>query len=813
LSREIIESFQAEYNLFYWAFIYRFLNQLGSFPGDIVLTESIMINNSAFYPGRPEKTERIDIFHCIDQHCFPNIGHFVNPPVSNYVELYQEIWNKVSSANPRKNILYNPMDPFVAEIRRAQALIWISKFQDSCRFLRPSLPETIQLSHQLDPEFISGMIGDISITKVAGLIVVMRSENADDVVVIRRPGREEKDIKEVTPEEEQFCRSSMKDKLSKGLKLKVPSTMSSDWKDLFLYWNENENEGRGVSYLYLKETNTSYFWDDLRIINRVVPSCEKIELSLESAILHRGNGIQVNADQDLVELISHTDPKVLFRLKVYIGGYRKDIQPFDISREGKSEGLSVSPLDTDVFHLLAKISVLYPHCLELEKTKFVIKDGSMFWRVRDIIINSFPRIAPASAAVTWPAINTQIREPFEYQIEIVQEMITKNQKQKKGHLIWATVGSGKTLCVILYLDYLITNNIVPKYCVYTLPESAMKTVTDEFLMYGIPCHILDMTKGKDGKKDAGRILRPWSINFVKHDHLRLGNLHQELIDKSGEILFIVDEFHKALSETKRSSICLEISKLSADFIALSGTIIKDEKPSGLIEWLNLIVNYEVTENNYWSALGAMISRYIRLDIKVNRQDMEAELTEEEKIRYNKLVPATLGGTAVKTDLYRAADVCYEACTRQMIELALLYYEQKFPVFLVAKDAAYQKIITNSLVNRGLRVFKITKDNSIDYSGTSEDLYDAVVTTVKLNSGYTLTKIGVMITCVYFTNQFTREQLEGRIVRQGQIYKEVAVVTLHAGFLTNILAKYRGARNLVEAMKKFAQEIEGVQSNL
>ena len=49
---------------------------------------------------------------------------------------------------------------------------------------------------------------------------------------------------------------------------------------------------------------------------------------------------------------------------------------------------------------------------------------------------------------------------------------------------------------------------------------------------------------------------------------------------------LIDEVHKTLNDTKRSSVALEIANLSKDFIAFTGTAVVDDKLYKLIKWLN-----------------------------------------------------------------------------------------------------------------------------------------------------------------------------------------------------------------------------------
>jgi hypothetical protein len=81
----------------------------------------------------------------------------------------------------------------------------------------------------------------------------------------------------------------------------------------------------------------------------------------------------------------------------------------------------------------------------------------------------------------------------------------------------------------------------------------------------------------------------------------------------------------------------------------------------------------------------------------------------------------------------------------------------------------------------------------------------VITTPTHSEGYTLTKFRIMIQLVYFTNQATREQLEGRINRIGQSSDTIYIFTLHTGILSNVYERYEGVRSLSDALKGFAKE--------
>lgn len=127
------------------------------------------------------------------------------------------------------------------------------------------------------------------------------------------------------------------------------------------------------------------------------------------------------------------------------------------------------------------------------------------------------------------------------------------------------------------------------------------------------------------------------------------------------MLFIVDEFHKAMSKSKRTSITLEVSRLAKDFIGLSGIIIRDTNIDELLQWLAVIVEFEITEHNYFVGVGSLISRKAETGVSVIRELVEAKLLHPE--RYYAAIPPSLGGTAGHLDFRAALAECYTALRR------------------------------------------------------------------------------------------------------------------------------------------------------
>ena len=152
----------------------------------------------------------------------------------------------------------------------------------------------------------------------------------------------------------------------------------------------------------------------------------------------------------------------------------------------------------------------------------------------------------------------------------------------------------------------------------------------------------------------------------------------------------------------------------------------------------------------------------------------------------------------------AVRIYFDSIRDDLIEETIKNINNERKVFLIAKDKASLLYLENSL-----SIFNpiiIDKDNSVNIVYNDPRNINLVITTPKFSAGYNLTKMNTMITSVYFSNFTTREQLEGKINRIGQLEKSVDIITLHVGILTAIFKKYEKARSLNDLLKSFAKTI-------
>ena len=796
---------------------YLLLQEVKSFHSDIKMVGSIAQNLGSVGEtnGVNSKIEVMPLVHCVDHHSFGDIAHFMPYPTIPYPELFGEIWRKVVGVNPRYleyADYYETMEKndFVKSVRQAQVNLWVTKMYLPQQ--RPYVKDTTdpqekivqsKFTYELDPSWLAGLIGPIEVRLRSGTaMVVLRVDNIFNMTAVKKPSRDKTVSPTLTDEEQIIAINTANELLSKGIKLtNVPSTLP-----LLSGATVYRREDTYIVAIDLGDGIKVYDWETLRNLNYMFPihPTMSIESPCNNAVLHTGKGIDERSVELLQELVTRTDLKVLRRLIVYLTGNRSSVELHKVSRDGSGTYYQVLPEDTGVHHFLCALTIIYPVAMQVTKNGFVVNNGPLLWSARDYIAKFIS--TQTTFGDKWTPLLPEKRQRWEHQVSSLEQMKQRNSEGKRGHLIWIDVGMGKTMISLDYLDYLISHQKMPRYCVYTLPPSAIDNTIREADIKGIPYKIIDARKS--AQKAGNNVLEPYVINIIRHDHMILNGMDEQLKTIANECIFIVDEFHKTLAKTKRTSIALEITRLSHDFIGMSGTIIKDTDTDELIEWLEQIVEFEVTKNNYWVAVGALVSRKVQTQVVVSRQLIDVPIDKDHRQKYYSLVPEKMGGTANSIKFNEALNLSYEVVTKVMIDMIRQYIDLGEGVFVVAKNIAHQEEIRDGLIGKGLPDNSISlfgKDNQITLTPEYDGPVKVVITTISYNAGYTLTKFRIMIQSEYPSNQATREQLEGRINRIGQISPQIRIIVLVTGILTYIHAHHENARTLSEAMRGFAKD--------
>lgn len=843
------------------------LDELRSFSGDLALArylayEQVNYGKLSYTTTSFENIPHsMPIEHCIDQHWAPEIAYLYsektikeNLSVGNspFSKLFIRIFSEVTGINPfrppRKGITMNVGSydtsfeerEFVKETRKAQRSVLFSKNKIEPSHDLDTTPNTFSLTYSFGPEWIAGMIGVIEVpsTKKGPTALVtlapshlQTTEVSCTLVAIRKPFREMKDPF-LSDERTEEAISYVKNLLQEGIIIKDDSIPLPFLKGAICKWDE---ESSNFFFLVDKVWKN---WESVLlngkeeipfIKNPPIISFDISELS-EKAFSITSKGIYPNPSEKMEEIVSSSTISTISRLIGYLSN-KSIIQFKRIGRDGGGSKDIVIAEDVYAYQLFLKIYLLFPFAFSRKKSSaldFYVKNKACVlfiierlqhtiskknrMEIDDVYYNYGGNVGDTSARVLW-----------EHQIEAIDQLKENIKKGRKGSFLWLPVGSGKTMIVLEYLLSKIKNKTMMPYVIYTLPSSAMQSIIHEIESYHFPYTILIPLKNAKKysfpqehiKKDCVPLMN--HINLIELDHLRL--CEDTLSEYVKDSIFIIDEVHKALNETKRTATALQFSHLSREFIALTGTPIIDSNTYKLVWWLEQIVPFEVTQNNFWVTANDMISRKFVTGVIVRHDSIYMKMSYQEEQLYKKLVPNALGGINEHprpSDFQKAMELCYTISNRGMIETIREMLQEKRGVFVVAKDIKHQEELFQLLVTQLIvppeHIFLITGSSSIFLTDEAVETkkvpdYKVVITTVRKSAGYTLTRLSAMVTSVYPSNNADREQLEGRINRIGQKSPDVIISTIHCGILTYILTKHMDAKNLSAVLSALASDIK------
>lgn len=789
-----------------WSFCYICLGEIGSFESDVRMVGSIANNE-----GKAKTTvydtvlfSEMPLSWCIDQHTFTEIAYYLPYTGEDFSIIFKGIWNKATGVNPRSSKYqdWTGQEQITLDIKAAQELVWLAKTHTPDQ--RSIVEDTFyDFKFTLHDSWLAGLIGpiEVKVGKIKAL-VVLRCDDITTFTAVRKPlvkkraskkqKEEEENVPPLSSEEIEEAMEKALILLRKGIDVKnVPSTLSN-FQGIKVYLQGEED----MTYV-LRLDKKNIDWNKAKVMRYKLPLHPSGECSIKEALLYVGEGIMEHAEEKFLSLLQELKPVVLRRVLMYLEGTRSVIALHKISRDGSSQELKVMPEDSLVFVFLCQVCCLYPAALRKTVEGFKVMNGPLLWSLREKLVSYARREVEAKSPWTKPTKDT--RSMWEHQQDILAQLKNRYRQNKHGSLIWSGTGTGKTMCVTNFIHWLIRKKGMPPYCVWVLPPSAIKTIGGEMELGFLPYQIIDMRA-----KGVNKKLKRGVVNIIRHDHMRLNGMEEQLKEKASNMLFVIDEFHKAMNKTIRTSIAMEVVKLSAHFVGLSATLVTGD-PDDLIPWLEFVVEFEVTKNNYFVAMAALISKKIQLPIEIIREAIEVPMLNQEE--YYKVVPSNLGGTAKSLNLKQALKYCYDSIIVELVDMTVKYVREGEGVFIMAKDKAQQVDIRDQLKTKGVKkIHLIDNDNPVNMRADDTSGIQVVITTKQHTEGYTLVKMRIYIASLVLCNQCTRDQVEGRLVRIGQQSPFVRFITLHCGILSYIMERYRHAKHLSEIIKDFAADI-------
>jgi superfamily II DNA or RNA helicase len=721
-----------------------------------------------------------------------------------YKTLMRTIFNQVSGDNARVARKYDMK--FRSNVENAQKLMLLSKRSSQKIEIKPI--DEIVISGKLDDGWIAGMVGAIPIRGSPPVLATLNPADPLQIVAIRAPSRGLKDGT-LSDARIEVSIAAAKAILTKGVSMKACPPPIESLSNSTCILQDDE--------YFIKSGKNQRSWNQAkkyRLTMSVFQGQETDDQALVSQYIE--SGVDSKAAEILKEMLDGYGIAVARRLLTYINANRAVIEVARLSKEGGGTLQPVVKQDSAVCKILLRLCFLYPSAIERMSqsiTKFKVKTAPIVWKIAAIVRDYCT--SSDEAKYKWHLEDSSGRTPKPYQLDALEEMSKRHRAGKKGHFLWIPAGLGKTMIAMLYLSKMTSQ----KYVIYSLPKSAIKSIIQELTYFGAKINLMLPIKAWKKHPEAKYIKSHETalvghINLIEHDHLRVVNEH--LLSIASQSIVVMDEVHKALNDTKRTSVALEICRLSLDFIAMTGTPIIDSNTYKLIWWLEQIVEFSVNDANFWVAANGMIARKVNTGVVVDSSEVEAEMTAEQERLYKKLVPVAMGGsnkTPSQEHIRKAFDVCYEASDGKIVDVAMEFVNDGKGVMVVAQNTRHQEKLATMFETRlsPKKIHKLGKDESIFMTDetvankTTPD-YKIVIVPMRKSEGYTLTRMRAMVTGVYPSNNATREQLAGRINRVSQKAKTVHYRTVHCGILSYVLKKHAHAASLSAVLSAIAKEI-------
>lgn len=773
-----------------------FLEALGSFECDIKMVYSAF-SLKRIMPELFPRPAVMPIYHCLDQHSICEIAHLhIEQQRADSSEIFSRIWLRGAGLNSRKKAFQ--VDSFVAD---AQKWLWILKTRDSGQLVRFDLRADVSFQGQmnLDRSWIAGLIGPMSQKfGFQELISFYDPENIDKVVSIRRPSRDS----DVYLDEEARNKAALKaiaDHSSRPILIKSPLlNLSFEC----LYQNGDfacKNVVSGERFQWNEYCQSAFELPLLLGYEPPSPDDFHAVVKLAASFDPGQKGVHEEALSLIEAYVLKQDKRFLMRLGLYLRPVKSAIMINKLSRDGKGAYLMVAPEDSQVFRFLLYVCCLAPGVLKFEPSciRFQVKFFPYWGLIRSLVLG----LIEAAPQHQWSVVPENKRPLYENQVSAIESILDRIAAGKRGHLLWMDVGLGKTQIVLSIMEALVKEGKMPRYCFFIISPSSEENICNQIAAMGLKAHKLDPRKGPH------RMINPKDncVNLVFHDHM--DDLHEQLKDLACDAFFLFDEVHYMFGNSKRSSVALELAKVCNMFIAMTGTLVrnKDIQKDHIIDWLGQVVDFEVSPENYMIGVASLVSGKRELPIKQNRIEVEVPVLNP---AYYDHVDSHFGGRASKVDYHRAALICFESVFEGIKQRVLFHRGLNHGcLFVVAKDKAMQKRLHDDLSALGLKCFSVANGNSISIQSDHNPAgYEVIIASPRQETGYDVTAAKYMISAPYPSNEASRVQLVGRIVRLSQKAPEVFIEIVHCGILSYSMKHHEVARLVAKSLSGMQKEV-------
>lgn len=823
------------------AYFIRYLTR--SFAGDMNMIEDVVSRTvlTVHGTGRPDT---MSWEHIYDQHIHPSIGFLMPSPKNIHKFIPQDpkniYWNVLqfmfrfcTGVNPRRKP-WSETDVHVQVVRRAQRLY--ARLLDPPKLL-PRSPGRLLQRFAMSEEWIAGAVGVQAFGKVrfdgkeySMVWTLNPKEMRGDHVVVATP---EPVVRGMDPQ--MAATALLNPSIQKPVIDGATAALTAGNVRLCAIPEDhlprpemyNARLRRVADRSYELQLNGSEAWVPFAAFatwnehfaenNRryVVPPNGAHGLVERECLRSPYGGMATPAD---IAAFARSIPiPVIRRMLPYLRHHRPFFMLNQLARDGgtKMGSETVHPLDRQVFQVLLVLSEMVPYALVPSKQpfRFKVPHTMLLQSVRSVLEGVVQE--QDTETYQWTGLHDSwTLVPF--QRRIVDQLKASHDRGKSNFFLNCKVGTGKTLMALQF----IRESLRVSRIYWITPFTAFGGVIREMVEQGFRVNVCFPTLNESGGandpswdefRSISPLVRvqslrdlhpePGTITLVRH----LG-LHKmkALVAKVSNAVVVCDEVHKMMRTSQKSSMAKTLCRNSKYLLCLTGTpILEVGYAKDLIPWLEPMCDFYVNLKNIVVGFNSMHSYRADLGIVETEETVEVPMRGDVLLAHNAFLE--------KGDLYSAYKLCHRAVTGEMVAQTKTWLHEG--VFLVARDRAHQQELARAVSSiPGARVIVFGSnfddigtatarmtlhltDNSDRATGTVDPVEAAcnvVVVRMSQSEGYTVTKLGVRVTSVYFSNQATREQIQGRLIRISQRRKAVRCVEVVAGVLRNVKKKYDSA---------------------
>lgn len=809
---------------------YRLLAELRSFHSDVYMLGS---TDGISRHTKPAKLLSVmPIEQIIDFHSLTELALFIrDAKYPTYDKLFADIFYYVTGVNPRRLAekgtyfqtrvakghpasYYRTYEEqaFTKQVRAAQRTLMYLKYAA----YRESAPDRLSpraktvekdiISLELSDEHLCGMVGQLEFRyEKEPYYVTLDPADIYSYSIMRKPVRGMKDGK-VSEKAKADLTAQMRASLLRGIKVRYVSAALPMFRGVTLKLEDDHyvllgrRAGDKMSWASAKKFTSSY--------SILGPVEESYEASAQ--VYPKCLSFQEDRNAFITHLQSYS-PQVLARLSMYLASNSSTLEMHKIGRDGLGQDLPVNVIDGEVYWLFTLMCIHFPAMMRRSPTlptrAFKITDWPLYEAVRKRILAAIRQAS--QDVVDWQEVLEPLqkgRRLYDYQVRSIERML---RAEKRSTIVNGPTGVGKTSILLGYIRALAERGEMPRYCVYTLPKSAMKSIQAEFAIMGVPCQVIRTTVPglKKLPRDAdGNIvyLQERVVTIIEHDDLRRKErpaltygIAEYLKEHANDLFFIVDEFHEAMTNSQRSGVVRDVMTVAARFSGMSATIIRDTNVEPLIPYLEEIVQFEVTRSNYWAAIPAIITLQAQVPVNVTDVEEIAPMTDKELSEYRNLLREE-GGVR---EFNQAIAICYQAAERAMLERIGALLKTKRAVFVPCRNREACEQLAAAAVKKGWlkreETHIVSGKSPINFLPDDKGPVRLILTTMRHSLGYNATKATAVVQSIYFSSESSRVQIRGRTIRMGQD-SDVTIYTYYCGLLQKIWERYQLVGSMTKA---------------